>query len=249
MTYGTAKKGSVLFLILFASLLHLPFAFSSTSKSASYKVAPAAVTTPVVNMANTMNMLYEKLGLASKGLSEAAYDYAVTGFLKLKDQGKIKKDEVLTIVDFSLPSNQKRLFVIDVENEKVLFNTYVAHGRGSGEKVARKFSNVPESLQSSLGFYATSSTYQGKHGYSLKLSGLEPGFNHLAEERAIVIHAADYVSEGFIRTKGYLGRSWGCPALPEKLNKPIIDEIKDGSCLFIYSANANYLHKSKLLNT
>ncbi|RYG34159.1 MAG: murein L,D-transpeptidase catalytic domain family protein, partial [Chitinophagaceae bacterium] len=155
---------------------------------------------------------------------------------------------VLTIVDFSLPSNEKRLFVIDVEEEKVLFNTYVAHGRGSGEKMAQRFSNVPESFQSSLGFYSTSSTYQGKHGYSLRLSGLEPGFNNLAEERAIVIHSADYVSEGFIRTKGYLGRSWGCPALPEKLNKPIIDEIKNGSCLFIYSPNNNYLKKSKLLN-
>lgn len=247
MNQGTAKKGSVLFLILFASLLHLPFAFSGTSKSKDYKPS-AVVTAPVVTIANTVSTLYSKLELSSKGLSQEAYDYAVKGYLRLKDLGKIRKDDVLTIVDFSRPSNEKRLFVIDVEEEKVLFNTYVAHGRGSGEKMASKFSNIPESFQSSLGFYSTSSTYQGKHGYSLKLAGLEPGFNNLAEERAIVIHSADYVSEGFIRTKGYLGRSWGCPALPAQLNKPIIDEIKNGSCLFIYSPNKNYLGKSKLLN-
>ena len=247
MNQGTAKKGSVLFIILFASLLHLPFAFSSTATTGKVSFSNS-VTAPVVNVANTLNLLYSKLELSSKGLSQEAYDYAVKGYSHLKEIGKISKGDVLTIVDFSRPSNEKRLYVIDVEEEKVLFNTYVAHGRGSGEKMANRFSNVPESFQSSLGFYSTSSTYQGKHGYSLKLSGLEPGFNNLAEHRAIVIHSADYVSEGFIRTKGYLGRSWGCPALPAKLNKPIIDEIKNGSCLFIYSPNQKYLRQSKILN-
>ena len=247
MNNGTAKKGSVLFLILLASLLHLPFAFSGTSKSEKFTWT-TTVTAPIVDAAHSMTALYSKLDLSSRGLSQEAFDYAVQGFTRLKEMGRFRKDNILTIVDFTRPSTEKRIFVIDVAEEKVLFNTYVAHGRGSGEKMAQKFSNIPESFQSSLGFYTTSSTYQGKHGYSMKLSGLEPGFNNLAEDRAIVMHSADYVSEDFIRARGYLGRSWGCPALPEKLNKPIIDEIKDGSCLFIYSANQKYLKQSKILN-
>ena len=139
--------------------------------------------------------------------------------------------------------------MLDVNSFKILFNTYVAHGRNTGEAYANKFSNKPDSYQSSLGFYLTEGTYNGKNGFSMQLEGMEYGINNRAEERAIVVHGAAYVSEGFIKSRGYIGRSHGCPALPEKLNKPIIEKIKNGSCLFIYSNDKNYLQQSKILNT
>ena len=139
------------------------------------------------------------------------------------------------------------MFVIDLKSQKLLFKTYVAHGMNSGKEMARFFSNTPESNKSSLGFYTTSDTYMGKHGYSLHLNGLEKGFNDKAFERDIVMHAADYVNESVIRSTGYAGRSWGCPAVPEKLSKPIIDQIKNGTCLFIYAPDRNYMHRSQLI--
>lgn len=158
---------------------------------------------------------------------------AVEGFYQLKEKGVIKKD-FLTVIDYSLSSNVKRLWVIDMNNYSILFHSLVAHGRNSGNEFAKQFSNKPESYQSSLGFYATAETYMGKHGYSLRLDGLEIGVNNKARERAVVIHGADYVSESFIQRNGRLGRSFGCPSLPEDLSKDIIDTIKEKSCLFIY---------------
>lgn len=158
---------------------------------------------------------------------------AVEGFYQLKEKGVIKKD-FLTVIDYSLSSNVKRLWVIDMNNYSILFHSLVAHGRNSGNEFAKQFSNKPESYQSSLGFYATAETYMGKHGYSLRLDGLEIGVNNKARERAVVIHGADYVSESFIQRNGRLGRSFGCPSLPEDLSKEIIDTIKEKSCLFIY---------------
>ena len=232
------------FLLVFGFMLHLPFAFSSTNKIVKLN------TVDVVNdESEVLNSLYEKLELNLKGLSHEAFDNAIKGFENLKEKGEFKNTSILSIVDFTRPSTEKRLYVIDIANEKVLFNTYVSHGRGSGKTMAEDFSNVPESYKSSLGFYETSGTYQGKNGYSMKLTGLEKGFNNKAEERAIVMHGADYVSKNFIRSNGFLGRSWGCPALPQELNKPVIDKIKGGTCFFIYSNNANYLAKSKIINS
>lgn len=193
--------------------------------------------------------VYQHIGLENAGLSFEVFNFAVKGRDYLLNRGIILKDKILTVVDFTKPSTEKRMYVIDLDNEKILFHTYVAHGQNSGSQFAEKFSNKPESFQSSLGFYETLGTYNGKHGYSMKLSGLESGINDKAEERAIVIHAAPYVSETFIKTKGFLGRSWGCPALPEAYNKPIIDKIKDGSCLFIYGNNKKYLKQSRILNS
>jgi L,D-transpeptidase catalytic domain len=198
--------------------------------------------------ANGINKMYDSLKLNLFGLSEHAFQYAIKGFEYLKATGKLANEHIISIVDFSKPSFQKRLFILDIDNYKLLFNTYVAHGQGSGQTMATMFSNIPESLQSSLGFYRTSSTYIGKNGYSLKLAGLEYGINDKAEQRAVVIHGASYVSEEFIQNQGFIGRSWGCPALPEKLNKPIIEKIKNGTCLFIFSENNKYLHSSKILN-
>lgn len=147
----------------------------------------------------------------------------------------------------SQPSVNKRLYVIDLVKRQLLYHTYVAHGRNSGDLYADKFSNEISSYQSSLGFYQTLGTYQGKHGLSLKLQGLESGFNTNALSRAVVMHGADYVSEDFIKKIGRLGRSFGCPAIPYNVHKAIIETIKNGACLFVYSPNKQYLQKSSFL--
>jgi hypothetical protein len=162
-----------------------------------------------------------------------SFTKALRGFYLLKEKGLIKKD-ILTIIDFSLSSNNKRLWVIDLATNTILFHSLVAHGRNTGGEFANNFSNTNQSLMSSLGFYVTAETYKGKHGVSLKLDGLEKGINDNARERAVVIHGASYVSESFIKTNKILGRSQGCPAIPENLATPIINTIMNGSCLFIY---------------
>lgn len=160
------------------------------------------------------------------------------GFYKLKDKGIIHKN-ILTLVDFSLSSTEKRLWVIDLQNNSILFQSLVAHGKNSGIEYASDFSNKSESHKSSLGLFATGETYVGKHGVSLRLDGLEKGTNNKARARAIVIHGANYVSESFIEKYGRLGRSFGCPSLPIKIAKDIIETIKDKSCLFIYYPTNN----------
>ncbi|MFN4197472.1 MAG: murein L,D-transpeptidase catalytic domain family protein [Flavobacterium sp.] len=175
------------------------------------------------------------------------FQYGIEGFYRLKEQGKVKKN-ILTLIDFSISANAKRMWIIDMDSYTVLYQTLVSHGRNSGDEYAVKFSNKPESFQSSLGFYATAETYQGKHGLSLRLDGLERGINDKARERAIVIHGADYVSERFIQQNKRLGRSQGCPALPQELTKEIIELIKDQSCLFIYHPNRSYITQSRLVS-
>lgn len=156
------------------------------------------------------------------------------------------KKDLLTIIDFSQPSYKKRLYVLDLNKEKLLYRTYVAHGRETGLTYAREFSNIPNSHQSSLGFYRTAETYRGKHGYSLRLDGLESQINDLARQRAIVMHAADYARESFVQEYGRLGRSLGCPALPPELSQEIISRIKDGSCVFVYADDSEYLTSSQV---
>ena len=150
------------------------------------------------------------------------------GFLPLAS------NKIITIIDFSLPSTAHRLWTINLETGEILFNTLVAHGRNTGQNIAEKFSNIPQSYQSSLGFYLTGKVYTGKHGHSLRLKGLEKNINDKAWERAIVIHGADYVSESFIKAHGRLGRSHGCPAIPPEITEDFISTIKEGSLLFIY---------------
>jgi len=172
---------------------------------------------------------------------------ALAGYEILIGEQSVSRPEVITIIDFSLPSDMKRLWVLDLINGKVLFRCLVSHGRNSGDLMAKKFSNIPGSNASSPGFYATGETYIGKHGLSLALDGLEAGINDKARERAIVIHGADYVSADFIRKYGRLGRSLGCPAVPEELSKGIIQTIKGGSCLFIYAPEKSYTSNSQII--
>lgn len=171
-------------------------------------------------------------------------DLALDGYEKLENE---LNKEVLTVIDFTLPSTEKRMWIIDLATQEILLNTVVSHGRNSGNLMAEKFSNRPESYQSSLGFYKTAETYHGKHGYSLRLDGLEKGFNDQARNRAIVIHGADYAREEVAKMSGRLGRSLGCPAVPSELSDEVIDLIKDGSLLFIYGNDQNYLAQSPLL--
>ncbi len=193
--------------------------------------------------------VYDKISFKKiNRLSYEAFSKAYYGYLNLKEAGKLYGNALLTVCDFSLSSNTKRMWVIDVVRKKVLFNSLVAHGSGSGEEYANRFSNVPESHTSSLGFYQTGVTYQGENGYSLKLHGLDNGFNSNAFARDIVIHGADYVSTSFANSNNRIGRSHGCPALPRELTEPIISKIANGSCLFIYHPSKNYIKSSFWLN-
>lgn len=176
-----------------------------------------------------------------------SFSQALKGFYDLKQKGLVQKD-ILTLIDFSLSSNVKRLWVIDLTTNTVLLNSLVAHGRNTGEEFANSFSNSDSSFKSSLGFYATGEIYAGKHGKSLKLDGLEKGLNDHARSRGVVMHAADYVSEGFIKAHNRLGRSQGCPAVPFELNNVIIDLIKNKSCLFIYHPSRNAATTAKLVS-
>jgi len=212
---------------------------------------------PVVDMAGPEKLpevdenqeVYAVLHLADFGLSTEAFRFALKGFEKLKKEGKLLNESVLTIIDFSQSSNKKRMYVIDLYKKALLFNTYVAHGRNTGDEFAENFSNIPGTFQSSLGFYLTENMAIGsKVGLSLILKGLEKGFNDKAQEREIIIHGADYATEDFIRENGRLGRSYGCPSLPPELIKPVAETIKDGTCLFIYNHDDNYIQKSSVLN-
>ncbi|WP_394776062.1 murein L,D-transpeptidase catalytic domain family protein [Flavobacterium sp.] len=175
------------------------------------------------------------------------FSEALKGFYLLREKGVIQKD-ILTVIDFSLSSNIKRLWVIDLSTNTILLNSLVAHGRNTGEEFASDFSNSNSSFKSSLGFYATGEVYQGKHGASLRLDGLERGVNDHARERAVVLHGADYVSESFIRDHKRLGRSQGCPAVPVELTNEIIELIKNKSCLYIYHPSRSFMMESKLIS-
>jgi hypothetical protein len=195
---------------------------------------------------NLNKSLYEQLGLEQLGLNERVFEKAIAGFSELCGKKILEKDTILSIADLSQSSTSKRLYVIDLANRRVLFNTYVAHGRNSGLEYATSFGNRPHSLKSSLGFYLTGTPYQGAHGLSLRLRGCERGINDRAEERGIVMHGAPYVSESFIRSNGRLGRSQGCPAVPDELCPSIVNCISGGSCLFLFYPDSSYFKKSEL---
>lgn len=199
----------------------------------------------IVNPKDDSEILLEHLSEKHENLpSLPAIDLALEGYEKLENE---LKNPLLTVIDFSLPSTEKRLWVIDVEKQEILLNTVVSHGRNSGMLMAEKFSNRPESYQSSLGFYKTAETYHGKHGFSLRLDGLEKGFNDQARNRAIVIHGADYAREEVAKMSGRLGRSLGCPAVPTEVSDKVINLIKDGSLIFVYAQDQNYLSNSEMI--
>jgi len=197
---------------------------------------------------SNIETIYNNLNPSNYSLPNLeSFSEALKGFYLLKEKGLIQKN-IITIVDFSLSSNTKRLWVINLETNTVLYNSLVAHGKNTGEEYANSFSNSNNSYKSSLGFYVTGETYNGKHGMSLKLDGLEKGINDHARERGVVMHAANYVSESFIRYNKRLGRSQGCPAIPEESLKEIVNTIKDKSCLFIYHPSRSFDKISALIS-
>jgi len=193
--------------------------------------------------------IYNNLQLLQAGLKEEAFELAYKGYYKLLEEGMVNRSEILTIADFSKSSCQNRLYIIDMVEGKILYQTLVAHGRNSGLDYATDFSNKPESNKSSLGFYLTLQPYFGDNGYSLKLKGLEKGINDKAYDRAIVMHGSNYATEKFANMNGYLGRSLGCPAVPAKQTAGIINTIKNGTVMFIYHPNKQYRTKSPILNS
>ncbi|WP_159437471.1 murein L,D-transpeptidase catalytic domain family protein [Hymenobacter daecheongensis] len=179
---------------------------------------------------------YIQSGLAATALPMDVYREALVGFYNLQRQGQVSgRRQVLTIIDFSRSSRLKRLWVVDVQQQRVLFHTLVAHGKNTGEEFASAFSNQNGSEMSSLGFYVTGNTYQGKHGLSLKLNGQDPGYNTQAASRAVVVHGAEYVCEEFVRQHGRLGRSQGCPALPANQSSAIIQAIKGRTVVYAHA--------------
>lgn len=238
--------------VLILSLIVFPFLISGKKQISSKYVIDNTVA-PIVSISNSTiawqaQMLTDTLGLAEKGLSIRALEYALKGYNTLLTKGLLDKN-ILSICDFSQSSKKKRLYIIDMLNKKLVVNTYVAHGRNSGSEYANSFSNKPESLKSSLGFYLTKSTYQGGNGLSLKMQGLEKGYNDKADRRNIVVHGSEYVGPDFLRYNACCGRSFGCPAVPSAENPLVIQTIKNGSCFFIYHPDKDYLRHSKLINS
>lgn len=186
--------------------------------------------------------------LQDQDIDYNCFKTAITGFQTLIENEKDINRNLLTVIDYTKPSTEKRLFVIDIEKKEVLIKTLVSHGKNSGLNYATAFSNKIHSYMSSIGFYLTGTTYTGRHGYSLRLEGLENEYNSNAYKRAIVIHPANYVSDDYIRKYGRIGRSYGCPALPPKENDRIINLIKQKTCLFIYYPDDKYLASSGFLN-
>lgn len=214
------KKAIYLFILVFC---YLPLQVSaSNTHSNSY----SNVNNPDV----VINHVYEKANL--KGIID--YQVFKEGYNAYYNT-KGRKKQLLTIIDYSKPSTEKRFFVIDLKRNILVYNTYVSHGVNSGGREAKRFSNTVNSRQTSLGTYLTDTTYYGGNGYSLKLDGLTHGVNDNARRRYIVVHGADYATETFIKRNGYLGRSWGCPALPRGLSRQIIDTIKGGSVIYAHA--------------
>lgn len=223
----------------------ITFLFTSfNNNSLNQKRNLADITETTVTPKSNYLDLYNSFGLAKK-IQFKAFEQAMQGWEKINAKNK----NIITIIDFSLPSTQKRMVVLDLVKKQVLFHTLVSHGRNSGEKYATSFSNQHGSYQSSLGFYLTENTYIGGNGYSLRLKGLEKGINDQAKARAVVIHGADYCSEAVIKSTGRLGRSYGCPALPREVNEQVINTIKEGTLLFIFADNQEYMANSVYINS
>jgi hypothetical protein len=233
-----------LFFLVFSFLLMSSNVFFSKANAGSVVLKRNEIKT---NRVSNVEEVYTNLHSANFSLPNLeSFKEALEGFYKLKAKGLVSKN-IITLIDFSLSANTKRLWVIDLDTDTVLMHSLVAHGRNTGDEYANSFSNVPESYKSSLGFYVTGEIYNGKHGKSLKLDGLERGINDNARGRAVVVHGANYVSDSFIQNNKRLGRSLGCPAVPIEVTDKLISTIKDKSCLFIYYPSESYKNSSKLI--
>ncbi|WP_299823276.1 murein L,D-transpeptidase catalytic domain family protein [uncultured Pontibacter sp.] len=230
---------------LFAPLVLAPIvtpvgASSSTPTNDVKRIKNRISNLKVMKFNQVAYSLYNQMALQQTGLRFEVFDKALTGYYNMKHKQEVSDKPVLTIVDFTKSSNEKRLWVVDLEKKEVLFNTYVSHGRNSGDEYAENFSNQEKSFMSSIGFYVTENTYYGKHGLSLKLEGLDKEFNNNAKDRCIVMHGAEYATEEFIAQAGRLGRSLGCPAIPMDEHEDIIKTVVGGTALYIHAAHDAY---------
>lgn len=233
---------------LFIQLIYLAVVYLTTPSSVplaqipkTIKKPPAPITVP----ANPASLTAQIQHLSQKApeLNKNVLTLALAAYHKALTKGSVKKS-ILTVIDYSLPSNKQRMWIFDLNRERLLYNTYVAHGTNSGFDVPRHFSNKVSSKQTSLGTYVTRDTYMGSKGLSLNLQGLEKGFNDNAYNRRVVIHGAWYVEPAFIKQAGRAGRSWGCPSIAKTLAKPVINTIKGGSVVFAYYPDKYYLSHS-----
>jgi hypothetical protein len=256
LNFLRAKRFTWFLLVAFIILVQLSFVAAKNSfsdeislhdSSSVQDVNTELVTASSSFLAKSM-AVYDSIGLEEEGLSKDVFEMALKGMEKLLEAGVTQRDNIIAIADFEQPSTNKRLYIIDLDKYELKFRTWVAHGNKSGKVMAERFSNKISSNQSSPGFYVTKNTYQGKHGYSLRLEGVERGINDNASRRAIVMHGADYVNPNIIPKLGYIGRSQGCPAIPMNLHRPVIDQLKEGACLFIYSPSETYTKRSSLIS-
>ncbi len=229
------------------AVLFVSFAFTTIDNSSTSEIPSPKITTENLSIDEEIRQLYDVFSENNTNVPNLeSFKNAILGYKKLSDKNLVEK-KILTIVDFTLSSTNKRLWVLDMKNNEVLFHTLVAHGKNTGGEFATKFSNTVNSLQSSLGFFVTGETYFGGNGYSLFIDGMEKEFNSKARERYVVVHGAEYANPDFISRRGMLGRSYGCPALPTALTKEIIDVIKDKSVLYIHSSDKKYSENSTMI--
>ena len=235
------------------ALLNFLFLCSFTTKTdinTDPKNLPGLLSNNVAQPAalHLVDSLYSSLNLSEAGLSKQAFFNAYKGYEYLISQNRITNPDLITICDYSQASSQKRLYVVDLKNQILLYHTYVAHGHNSGADVANSFSNLNSSNKSSLGFLVTAETYTGHNGYSMRFDGMERGINDNVRARDVVMHGSEYVCAERAKNGTMMGRSWGCPAVPNTESTQIINLIKGGSCFYIYSPDAVYTRQSKILN-
>jgi L,D-transpeptidase catalytic domain len=225
-------------LFILASLLSVFVAISIAVVGAESRLTPAA----------TLGLSLESWSRGTLGTVDArVFELALGAARCAVRSGAVAVPRTLSIIDYSKPSTEQRLWVFDVPSRTLLYQELVAHGQGSGDNFARLFSDEPNTHRSSLGLFVTEGTYVGHDGYSLHLNGLDPGFNDRARERSIVMHGARYVSATVARSSGRLGRSWGCPAVREDIARELIDRVKDGGLLFAYYPDPRWLSSSRFL--
>jgi hypothetical protein len=234
--------------LLKSFLLICCITLASTSVAGEYNGSETEAEETTANKYSEIRAIWETGGLEETDISLKAFFHALSGYDYIRSTSGQAVGDHLVIIDYSLPSDRERLVVYDVKENRIAYTSLVAHGRNSGEHMATSFSNRLQSYQSSLGFYLTAETYQGKHGYSLRLDGLEDGFNDNARQRAVVMHAADYATRDFITRHGRLGRSLGCPSMPPAVSDEIITHIKENNVLFIYADDDDYLGQSEIIN-
>jgi hypothetical protein len=244
------SKGLACLFFIFISTAFQPVEHQTTLLSDAEENGKRLVTLHSDEFKAFTNRVYKQLEypIGYDTISEDVLSLALRGYMYLKHTQELKSEKYLTVVDFSKYCNHKRMWVIDMESKKIIFNELVAHGAKSGDTYAKYFSNTHSSNKSSLGFYTTGGLYNGSNNLSLKLNGLEKNFNSNAFTRGIVIHGANYVNERIVNDKQRIGRSYGCPAVSQEVNEILVNTIQGGNCLFIYHPTPSYLEKSKLVN-